>query len=121
MQVLFQDPKEEPYRAIVKDSLYRLERGKMIMLPVELEGLGVLRGRVDDAVTGKPIDSVRISILGHAVHTDAFGYFLLRIPKEDQQKFQTVHADKPGYKSGTWAQIPLQTNEEAHFQLTPQR
>lgn len=121
VQVLFHDPKEEPYRAMAQDSLYKLERGKAILLPVELQGLDVLRGRVDDALAGRPLDSVRVSILGHAAYTDAFGFFLLRIPKEDQQKFQAVHADKPGYKSGTWPKVPLQTYEEAHFQLTPQR
>lgn len=121
VQVLFQDPKEEPYRAIVRDSLYRLVRGEMVMLPVHLEGLDLLRGTVTDFDTGAPLDSVRVSVLGTAVYSNAFGEFVLHIPKADQRQFQTVRATKVGYAAWLQHDVPVQTRQSNDFSMKPLR
>ena len=119
VQVLFHDPREEPYRAMVKDSLYRLERGKAILLPVELRGLDVLRGTVANALTRMPLDSVRVSVLGTATFTNTFGEFTLHIPAEDQAPFQTVRAHKTGYAPWLQHEVAMQTKQSLDLTLSP--
>jgi Effector-associated domain 11 len=119
VQVLFHDPREEPYRAMVKDSLYKLERGKAILLPVELRGLDVLRGTVADFDTGEPLDSVRVRMHGIVVYTDKWGEFVLNIPNQVQEKFQTVIATKDGYETWMQTEVPVQTAHEAFIRLKP--
>ena len=112
VEVQFLDPGGEPYKAKSPDSLYTLTRGKYIALVVKLYGLTTVRGIVKDAVTGYPIDSVRISIRGLETFSNRYGEYRLELPPEDQRKFQTIRAFKAGYSFFELTEVPLQTGRE---------
>ena len=96
VEILFEDPKGEPYRAIQRDSLYLLEVGQYISLPVKLHGLDQIFGIVKDFETGTPIDSARVSIQGAVTFSNRYGEYTLNIPPEKQRQFQTIRVFRKG-------------------------
>lgn len=112
VQIIFSDPQGEPYKAVRSDSLYQLIKGQYISLEVRLENLDQIRGHVEDFVTGMAIAGVRISVQGKETFTDEFGEFLLLIPQDKQQKYQTIRAFKSGYEDYEKSGITPQTREE---------
>lgn len=81
-------------------------------MEVKLYGLGQLTGVVKDFETGYLISGVRVSIAGTATFSNQYGEYTLSIPVEQQRKFQTVRAQKQGYKSFEYKNVPLQTGDE---------
>lgn len=121
VEVVFQDPKGEPYRAVDPDNKYQLTRGKYIPLEVRLYGLDKIRGIVKNFETGTPIEGVRISIQGEAAFSNQYGEYVLNIPEEKQQQFQTIRALKEGYESYEQADVPTQTQREIPILLKPEK
>ncbi|MCB9053661.1 MAG: carboxypeptidase regulatory-like domain-containing protein [Lewinellaceae bacterium] len=120
VEILFHDPEGEPYRAVHHDSLYQLNRGEYIALPVKLQGLGQIRGIVKDSRSGDPVEGVRVSV-HQDVYTfsNQYGEYSLQIPPEKQAKFQTIRAYKEGYESFEQANVPVQTGREIPIFLKP--
>lgn len=112
VEILFQDPKGEPYRAVYPDSLYQLNRGEYIALTVKLQGLGKIRGIVKDFRSGDPLEGVRISVQGLHTFSNRYGEYSLRIPAEKQRQFQPIRAYKEGYESFEQDNVPVQTGRE---------
>ncbi len=112
VEVLFHDPGGEPYQAVHSDSLYRLTKGRYLPLEVALQGLGQIRGIVKDQDTGEPLDSVRVGILGLHTYTNAYGEYVLEIPKGQQRKFQTLRAYRRGYRPRELKNLPVQAQRE---------
>ena len=121
VEILFQDPEDEPYRAIHHDSSYQLEKGQYIALPVKLFGLGQIRGIVKDFETGDLIEGVRVSIQGEEVFSNQYGEYLLKIPPAKQQKFQTIRAFKEGYETFELSNVPIQTDREIPISMKPKK
>lgn len=119
VEIFFQDPQGEPYRAVYHDSAYQLKKGEHIGLPVRLIGLGQIRGIVKDFETGDPIEGVRISVLGEEAFSDQYGEYTLEIPPEKQRQFQTVRAFKDGYQSWELNRVPVQTQREIPVLMKP--
>ncbi|MCB0580751.1 MAG: carboxypeptidase regulatory-like domain-containing protein, partial [Phaeodactylibacter sp.] len=113
------DPEGEPYRAVRPDSAYQLTRGEYIALEVRLEGLGQIRGIVEDHITGDPVEGVRVSVQGEEAFSDQNGEFALIIPEDKQQKFQTIRAFKEGYEAFERSNVPVQTQREIPIHLKP--
>ncbi|MCB9292221.1 MAG: CHAT domain-containing protein [Lewinellaceae bacterium] len=119
VEILFRDPEGEPYRAVRPDSAYQLTRGEYIALEVRLEGLGQIRGIVEDHITGDPVEGVRVSVQGEEAFSDQNGEFALIIPEDKQQKFQTIRAFKEGYEAFERSNVPVQTQREIPIHLKP--
>lgn len=118
VKILFYDPDGEPYRAKNPDSLYKLQPNENLYLEVKLFGLDKIWGVIEDIETEKPIPDARISIQGAVTFSNEYGEYTLLIPKEFQEKKQTVRATKEGYK--TWTlNVPIQTNRELPIKMTP--
>ncbi|WP_299432062.1 hypothetical protein [uncultured Aquimarina sp.] len=121
VEIIFLDPKGEPYKSLNTDSLYKINRGEYVSLPIKLYGLNQIKGIVKDFQTGNPVSNVRISILGTETYSNKFGEYLLNIPIELQQKFQTVRAYKKGYNLFELNDVPIQTNIEFPISLKPKK
>lgn len=119
VEIQFFDPGGEPYRAINPDSLYKLEKGKYIALPVKLYGLTAISGIVKNFNTGEPVEGVRISIRGADTFSNEYGEYTLEIPPEHQRKFQTIRAAKEGYEFFELAEVPIQTDSELPILMKP--
>lgn len=119
VEILFHDPDGEPYKAVHQDSLYQLNRGEYIALPVKLQGLGQARGIVKDFLSGDPVEGVRISVQGVQAFSDQYGEYTLPIPMEKQRQFQTIRAYKEGYESYEQENVPVQTGREIPILLKP--
>lgn len=121
VEILFIDPQGEPYRALNADSSYVLTSGNYIALPVKLYGLEEIRGIVKHFVTGDPIADVRISISGVESFSNDFGEYFLKIPPEQQRKFQTIRAYKEGFNVYEESNVPIQTDQEIPIVLKPKQ
>ncbi len=119
VEILFSDPQGEPYRVMNPDSLYNLEKGTYIALPVKLFGLDQIQGIARDFETGDPLEGVRVSISGAEAFTNEYGEYTLSIPTDKQQKFQTVRAFKTGYELFELSDVPIQTDGEIPISLKP--
>jgi len=119
VQIQFFDPKGEPYRVLNPDSLYTLQSGQRIDLPIKLYGLGTLWGIVIDQQTNDPLSGVIIRVRGAATETNKFGEFELEIPPKYQTKIQTVRAYKKGYEQFTLDSVVVQTSGGFPILLTP--
>lgn len=117
VEIWFEDPEGEPYRAVYNDSLYRLKRGQYINLEVELLGMEKIFGIVKSFTTGAPIDNAIIRVKGEETRTNQYGEFNLAIPEEKQQKFITVRVYKEGFSSWEVNNIPTTTNQEMSILL----
>lgn len=111
VEILFEDPEGEPYRAAVPDSLYDLKANTYIDLEVLLEGMEQIRGIVKDFETGKSLDSVMIRVFGKDTYSNEYGEFVLDIPKAEQQQFITLRVFKDGYQDWEMQNIPTTTNK----------
>ena len=116
VRVIFRDPEKEPYHAVNPDSLYELKMGERIDLAIELKNLETLKGRVYNKLTGKPVSGVRVSANGMVSHSNDFGEFKIEFPIEKRKKYQTVHAQKEGYKYYQ-LKVPIQTQDEMTIPL----
>ncbi|MGH1363200.1 MAG: CHAT domain-containing protein [Calditrichia bacterium] len=119
VEVLFHDPKGEPYRAIYHDSLYQLTKGEYVSLVVKLFGLGEIRGIVRDFETGDPIEGVRLSIQDVVTFSNEFGEYAFTLPPDKQRKLQTIRATKAGYTFFELDSIPPQTGREIPILMKP--
>ena len=119
VQMQFFDPLGEPYRALNPDSLYALQSGQRIDLPVKLYGLGILWGTVTDRLTNDPVSGAGVRVRGAATETNEYGEFELEIPPEYQTKIQTVRAYKKGYEPFKLDSVVVQTSGEFPILLVP--
>jgi hypothetical protein len=119
VEILFEDPEGEPYRALRNDSLYRLERGKYVALEVKLYGLESLKGVVKDFKTGEAIEGAKVRVQGEEAISNAYGEFALELPPDKQEKFQTIRAYHPDYQDYEVAQVPTQTQKEIPVLMKP--
>lgn len=120
VEILFEDPEGEPYRAAVPDSLYDLKPNSYIGLEVILEGMDQISGIVKDFDTGEPIDSVTVRVFGKDTRSNQFGEFVLDLPQKQQQKFITLRAFKAGYQRWEKADLPTTTENEIIIPLKKQ-
>lgn len=121
VEILFQDPEGEPYRAANPDSAYTLEQGQYIGLEVRLEGMDQIHGVVKDYETGAFLEGVTVRALGVDTLTNSFGEFILKFPGDKQQKFVTVRAFKEGYENYERSQVPTTTDREMAIPMKPQK
>lgn len=119
VEILFEDPEDEPYRALRNDSLYRLERGKYVALEVKLYGLERLKGIVKDFHTGAAIEGAIVRVQGEETTSNAYGEFTLDLPESKQDKYQTIRAYHPDYQDYEMAQVPTQTQREIPIMMKP--
>ena len=119
VEILFEDPEGEPYRALRNDSLYQLERGKYVALEVKLYGLERLKGIVKDFDTGETIESAKVRVQGEEATSNAYGEFTLDLPPDKQEKFQTIRAYHPDYQDYELANVPTQTQREIPILMKP--
>jgi hypothetical protein len=119
VEILFEDPQGEPYRAVRPDSQYTLKRGELIDLPVEVRRLDRLEGTVKDFATGAPVDSVLIRIRGHRIYSNAHGEFTVELPADRQRPFIDITATKAGYQRWELSQVPTTTEQPIVIGLKP--
>ena len=119
VQMQFFDPQGEPYRALNPDSLYALQSGQRIDLPVKLYGLGTLWGIVIDQLTNDPVSGAVVRVRGATIETNEYGEFTLEIPPEYQTKIQMVRAYKKGYEPFRLDSVVVQTSSYLPILLTP--
>lgn len=117
VELLFEDPKKEPYRVAIRDTLYDLKLQTYIPLMVILEGMEQISGIVEDFETGKPIDSAMVRIFGTETYSNQFGEFTLNIPEDKRKQFITLRAFKKGYKNWELNDIPTTTEQEIAIPL----
>lgn len=117
VELLFEDPKGEPYRVANRDTLYDLKLQTYIPLMVVLEGMEQISGIVEDFATGNPIDSAMVRIFGKDTYSNQFGEFILDIPEDKQRQFITLRAYKKGYKNWELKDIPTTTEQEITIPL----
>ncbi len=120
VELLFEDPEGEPYRARFPDSAYQLKSGQYLALEVVLEGMETLEGIVKDFVTGEPLDSVEIRIPGQSFYTNNYGEFSLELPPDRQRKFIDLSLTKTGYQRKELTQVPTTTDQIQKISLKPQ-
>lgn len=119
VELLFEDPLGEPYRARYPDSLYQLTKEQYLDLEVVLEGMDYLEGIVKDFNTGEPLDSVLVRITGHSFYSNQFGEFTIDIPQERQQQFIDISLSKPGYSRKELTQVPTTNGQIQKIALKP--
>jgi hypothetical protein len=120
VEVLFEDPEGEPYRATRPDSLYALEKGQYIALEVELLGMEQVSGIVKDFETGDPVAGVKVRIhAGLEATTNEYGEFTLDIPEGERRPFITIRAYKDGYQNYELKDVPTTTDQEIIIGLKP--
>ncbi len=124
VEIWFEDPEGEHYRAVAPDSQYHLTRGKYVGLEVELLGMDQIHGVVKDFVSGDTIVDAIIRVNGEETRSEAYGEFQLDIPKAKQKPFVTIRAYKAGYENWEQQQVPTTTDQEITILLkknTPQK
>jgi hypothetical protein len=120
VSITFEDPNNEPYRAVFEDSLYQLVHNEHIELLVSLKGLDKLYGIVKDAKSGDYVEGARVSVLNLETFSDKNGWWELEIKESDKQrKFHTIRSSKEGYKNWEISNIPAQTDKEISILLKP--
>lgn len=119
VEILFEDPEGEPYRAVRNDSLYQLTRGRYIALEVKLYGLERLKGIVKDFNTGKAIEGAKVRVQGEEATSNAYGEFTLDLPEDKQEKYQTIRAYHSDYQDYEMAKVPTQTQREIPVLMKP--
>lgn len=120
VEILFEDPKGEPYRVAVADSLYSLKDNVYITLEVLLEGTDQINGIVKDFDTGQPIDSALVRVFGKETYSNKYGEYVLDIPEDQQQQFITLRVYKDGYQLWEKENLPTTTNTEIIIPLKKQ-
>lgn len=121
VEIVFQDPERESYRAANPDLKYKLTKGQYIPFEVHLYGLGKVSGIVKDFKTGKALKDARISIQQEEAFSNEYGEFTLVIPEAKQQQFQTIRATKEGYLDYEISNVPIQTQKEIPILLKPMK
>lgn len=109
----------QPYEAIWKDSVIKLEENLVMEIPVKLQGLDLIRGYIYDFNTDVPLPNVQVRIKGIDTKTDSLGNFTLRIPDSLQQKYQDVFFRKKGYNMEFLSRYSVHTQKEIQLPLTP--
>ena len=117
VEILFEDPEGEPYKAAFSDSLYNLKPNSHIALQVVLLGMEQISGIVKDFETGKAIESATIRVFGKSTLSNEFGEFVLDIPEAQQQQFITLRVFKEGYQDWEMKDIPTTTNQKITIPL----
>lgn len=110
----------EPYDFENPDSIYAIGDHQTLSLPVHLIGSARLFGTISDEAD-HPLDSVMVQIMGELAYTNKSGFFSLTIPREKQQKFQTVECYKPGYEKRLFSNIPVFTPNAFNIILKKQK
>jgi len=121
VEILFQDPEGEPYRAANPDSMYILERGQYVGLEVQLEGMDQIHGVVKDFENGDFLEGVTVRASGVETQTNKYGEFTLEFPSDKQQKFVTVRAFKDGYENYERSKVPTATGREMAIPMKPKK
>ena len=119
VEIWFEDPEGEPYRAAFPDSSYALKRGQYVPLEVMLLGMGAINGIVKDFKSGSPLAGVRIRVKGEEALTNEFGEFTMEIPEEKQEQFVTIRAYKAVYADFEMSRVPTTTDREISILLKP--
>ncbi|MCB9292152.1 MAG: hypothetical protein H6559_03320 [Lewinellaceae bacterium] len=91
-----QDTNGEPYKSLYPDSLYELNVGEPIYLPVTLSGLDLVFGTV--IWNDEPLEGVIVSAGRIRDTTDKLGNYNLQFPENVQKQQQQVMFFKPGFK-----------------------
>ena len=99
----------EPYKSINPDSLYIINTGGRIYLPVALQGIEKVIGKV--LYNNEPLKDVTVTIDMLKAGSDESGRFQINIPEAEQKKQYTVWFSKPGFKTKSAPAFP-QTGEE---------
>ncbi|PHI19813.1 hypothetical protein CEQ90_11365 [Lewinellaceae bacterium SD302] len=120
VELLFEDPEGEPYRARFPDSAYQLKAGQYLSLEVVLEGMETVEGIVKDFVSGAPLDSVEIRIPGQSFFTNAYGEFSLDLPPSRQSQFIDFTLTKEGYQRKELTQVPTTTEQFQRISMKPE-
>jgi hypothetical protein len=87
----------EPYEPIKADSVYTIDNGGKIYLPIYLTGIEKITGRVlegDDPLAGVAVVSGALTGT-----TDATGFFSINVPEASQKPEYEVWFFKEGFKS----------------------
>lgn len=121
VEILFQDPKGEPYRVAYPDSLYTLKQKEHIALQVVLLGMDQISGIVENFETGKPIEGANVRIHGVDTDSNEYGEFTLNIPIDKQKQFITIRAYKEGYQGWEMKDVPTTTGREIKIPLKPEK
>ncbi len=116
VEIQFQDPQGEAYRAIKPDSVYILSPGKYISLIVELSGLDTLRGVVKNT-DGALLEGATIMVGEMTTLSNENGYYKIYIPKSMRQPTQTIRARKEGYRPFELSNVPILEGIEIPIQL----
>jgi hypothetical protein len=98
----------EPYKALHPDSVYIIQQNSKIYLPVALQGIERVWGRVlyrDD-----PLEGVTVQIDSLSTSTKGDGNYNISVPEQMQRKEYQVWFIKKGYKSKSAPAFP-QTGE----------
>jgi len=84
------------------------------------DSYAIMKGRIKDAQTGKPIPGANVSISANIqASSDNNGYYKLMIPENYQKTEQRVIVSKEGYIPNPWERIePVIKNTESIIQLT---
>ncbi len=99
----------EPYKSIKPDSLYIINADGRIYLPVVLQGIEKVMGKV--LYDNEPLKDVTVTIDMLKADSDENGRFQINIPESEQKKQYTVWFSKPGFKTKSAPAFP-QTGEE---------
>lgn len=116
INITFEDPQKEPFKAFNEDSSYLLKPNSTIDLWVELPGLDKISGIVIDE-KGNPLKDASVHILNLETTTNKNGWFELNIPLAQQRKFHTVRVFKDGYQNRTYSKYAVQVDTEARIVL----
>lgn len=119
VEILFQDPEGEPYRAVNPDSLYALQRGQYIGLEVQLLGMDKIHGVVKDFVTERFLPGATVRVSGVDAVTNEYGEFALEFPREVRRQFVTIRAFKEGYRDYELSNVPTTTGREIVIMMKP--
>ena len=117
--VLISIKHKQPYYPIDRGLEYVLKKNEPIYLKVELKGLEEVYGRVLDFKTESPIMNVRVSYKKIETFTDKYGWYNLKIPKEQQAKFIRLNFYKKGYIIQDLDNIAPHTKQEIGILLKP--
>lgn len=94
----------EPYKAIYPDSIYSILLNSKIYLPVTLESIDKVEGRV--LYNEAPLEGVIVEINDLTDTTDGNGRFNITIPEIQQRKEYKVWFMKAGFKSKSASAFP---------------
>ena len=98
---------DQTYEISQKEKKVILKKGENIYLEVELKNIDEVYGRIIDAATEDPVDSVLVSYKTiNTCYSNQAGHYRLSIRKEDQEKFIKLNYYKKGYESIDWEVAP---------------